>query len=56
MDRPDIDVAGQVLVGLGTELVECDEDLDSATYRRLLAVLAGPVFTRRWPTGTWPFG
>jgi hypothetical protein len=39
---------------VGTEDVSCDEDLDRAYYRRLLAVLAGPVFVRRWPTGSWP--
>ena len=39
---------------MGTEQVECYEDIRAADYRRLIAVLAGPVFTDRWPTGTWP--
>jgi hypothetical protein len=55
IDTPDVGVPGVVsIAGLATEDITCDEDLDSAYYRRLLAVLAGPVFTRRWPTGTWP--
>ena len=48
-------MAGHVTVaGLGTEQVECDEDVHNAYYRRLVIVLAGPLFVRRWPTGTWP--
>jgi hypothetical protein len=55
IDRPLADVKGHVSIAcLGDEEISCDEDLDSAYYRRLLAVLAGPVFVRRWPTGTWP--
>jgi hypothetical protein len=55
IDRPDVDVQGVVsIAGLATEHVESDEDLHSIAYRRLLAVLAGPVFVRRWPTGKWP--
>ena len=55
IDRPDVDVGGQVsIAGLGTEQVECEEDIRRASYRRLLAVLAGPVFVGRWDTGRWP--
>jgi hypothetical protein len=55
IDHPDVDIQGVVsIAGIATEQVACEEDLDSAAFRRLLAVLAGRVFVRRWPTGTWP--
>ena len=53
IDRPDVDVPGHVLLG-GYREINCDEDLEDACYRRLLASLAGPVFIRRWDTGRWP--
>ena len=55
IDRPDVDVGGQVLIGpLATVPVTCEQDLRSACYRRLLAVLAGPVFVRCWEAARWP--
>jgi len=55
IDHPDVDVPGIVCIaGFATEQVACDEDLDSAAYRRLLAVLAGPMSVGRWPTAKWP--
>jgi hypothetical protein len=54
IDRPDPDVLGHVLVDRDFGDIRCDEDLDIQYYKRLLAVLAGPMCTRRWETGKWP--
>ena len=55
IDRPDIDVGGQVTIApLATVSVTCEQDLRRACYRRLLAALAGPVFVLRWEAGKWP--
>jgi hypothetical protein len=53
-DSPDHGVAGHVLVSTDVGDISCDEDLQWADYKRLLTVLAGPVFARRWDTFRWP--
>ena len=55
VDRPEVGVGGHVsIAGQATEPVSCEDDIRRADYRRLLAILAGPVFVGAWDSWKWP--
>ena len=54
MDSPDVEVAGHVLLSTDRGDIRSMEDIHRGDYKRLLAVLAGPVFIRSWESFRWP--